>query len=280
MIENQNKRIPLPVRVIVQILFILESFTIIFAIYYLVSNGLKTDKEFAHSAILPGSVNPGNFIRVWVGGGVGQAFRNSLFYAFAAVAVDILLGSLAAFSFDVFKFKFKKLIFRVIISTMYMAPMTLIIPLYLQMISLKLNNRVLGIIIIYSGTSLAFAIFMLTTFFRGIPRELVEAAAIDGAGGPYILFRIFIPLSKAAIATLVIMIFSAVWNDLLYGLIFLQKSGLKTIMLVIAGFKGGRYISRYTDIFTSLTILVIPIIVMYSFAQKYFVGGVTMGSVK
>lgn len=277
---DQSRVIPLYFRILIQLVFLLAALSVLFVFYYLVSNGLKTDTQFADSQFLITGLNFKNYVYVWQKSGLYISFLNSLMYAVVTVFFTLLLGSLAGFAFAVMKFRFKAVIFRLIIATMFMSSMSLIVPLYLQWIKLHLTNSFWGMIVIYTGTGLAFAIFMMTTFFRGVPRDLGEAARIDGCSGLGILFRIYMPLSVPGIMTLIIMNFSSVWNDLLYGLIFLQNDELRPIMYSIASLKGGKYYASYPNIFAALTISTLPIILIFIFAQKYFVQGMTLGSIK
>ena len=127
---------------------------------------------------------------------------------------------------------------------------------------------------------MAFTIFLLTTFFKGISREMIEAARVDGCWDLRILTSFMIPLSVPALITITVLNFSSTWNDLLYGTVFLQKATLNSVMMVVAGFKAGKYLVNFVYIFTSLTILVIPVILIYLFGQKYFVAGIMSGAIK
>ena len=276
----QNRRIPLQIRIAVQLLFIAATFSIFFTIYYLVVNSFKTEQAFALSQYTPALPDFTNYYRVLFETSVGKAFINSIGYASISTALAIILGSLAAYPFATMNFRGSKTIFKLVIATMYMAPMTLVIPMYIQMIQIGLNNKFMGLTLLYAGTRLAFAIFLMTTFFRSISKELSEAASIDGCSSFMKLFLIYVPLSKPAVATLAVVSFAAVWNDLLYGLIFIQSQQLKPIMLVIAFFKGGRELSSYTCLFASITISIIPVVLIYMFCQRYFEKGMIMGSIK
>ena len=275
------KNTPLALRLLVQVIFILYAFSILFVIYYMVVNGSKTQADYAVSRILPGSTFEWrNYYDVWVKHGLGAAFMNSFAYSTISVLCTLLFSSLAAFAFSLLEFPGRTILYWIILITMYMSAITLIIPLYLQFISLGLNNSPAGLIILYTGTRLAFSIFLLTTYFNSLSREMFEAARIDGCGDMRILFSIIMPLSKPTLVTLIILNFSSAWNDLFFASIFLQNPKLSTVMMVVAGFKGGKYMVNFVYIFTSLAILVIPLIILYMLGQKYFTAGIMSGSVK
>jgi raffinose/stachyose/melibiose transport system permease protein len=267
-------------KIFVQIIFIIFGITIFFSIYYLIVNALKTPAEFASSQFsLPGSFNLSKIIEVWTKGKVGIAFKNSLIIGISTVTLTTIIGALAAYAFSSLKFRAKKFLYFVVISTMFFSPMIILIPLYMQYAKLGLINSYIGVIIIYTGTQLAFATFLITTFFKGIPIEIIEAATIDGCSRLRILRNIMLPLSVPVLVSLMLLTFYSTWNDLLIGIIFLQKEEMQNIMVSVSQFRG-RLDTSPTSIFASMLIATIPIMILYAFTQKYYVKGMTLGSIK
>jgi raffinose/stachyose/melibiose transport system permease protein len=267
-------------KIFVQIIFIIFGITIFFSIYYLVVNSFKTPAEFANSQFsLPGSLNFSKIIEVWTKGKVGIAFKNSLIIGVSTVVLTTIIGSLAGYAFSSLKFRAKKFLYFVVISTMFFSPMIFLIPLYMQYTKLGLINSYAGVIIIYTATQLAFATFLITTFFRGIPIEIIEAATIDGCSRLRILKNIMLPLSVPVLLSLMLLTFYSTWNDLLIGIIFLQKEEMQNIMVAVSQFRG-RLDTSPTSIFASMLIATIPIMILYAFTQKYYVKGMTLGSIK
>lgn len=264
-----------------QAIFIFISITILFALYYLLSNAMKSGAEFARNQFSPPkSFDLSNFRYVWTEGGIGITFRNSMIICGISVSISILIALLSAFTFSILNFRGRNLLSYLILSTMYISPMALILPLFIQMGKLQLTNTYIGIIIIYVALNLAFSIYLMTTYLKGIPVELVEAAVIDGCGNFGLLFRIFIPLSKAGIIVLGIINFSIMWNDLLFAFIFLQKAERQTIMVAIAKFQGLYGHANMTHVLSALVIAALPIIVIYLVAQRFFKEGIMSGSIK
>jgi len=242
---------------------------------------MKSGAEFARNQFTPPkSFNVANFIYVWKEGGIGITFRNSLIICGISVSISIVIALLAGFTFSLLSFRGRNLLSYLILSTMYISPMALIIPLFIQMGKLQLTNTYVGIIIIYVALNLAFSIYLMTTYLKGVPIELVEAAVIDGCGKLRLLFRIFIPLSKAGIIVLGIINFSIMWNDLLFAFIFLQKEERQTIMVAIAKFQGLYGHANMTHVLSALVIAALPIIVIYLVAQRFFKEGIMSGSIK
>lgn len=268
------------IKIFVQILFVLFSITILFAFYYLIVNSLKTEHEFALSQFsLPDSFNLENIKNVWTRGNINIAMKNSLIIGVSSGVITLLVSVLAAYAFSYLKFKLKRILYFAIISTMYFSPMILVLPLFLQFVEMGLHNTYIGTIAIFTAIKLAFSVFLLTTYFNAIPIEVIEAATIDGSSRLGILKNVILPLSVPAILSLMLLNFYTVWNDLLIGVLFMQKPEIRTIMVAISLFKSKDF-STVTNIFAASLIATIPIMILYGFTQKYFVKGMTLGSVK
>ena len=165
------------------------------------------------------------------------------------------------------------------ISLMVIPPVVLIVPLFVSMVQWKLVNTYQGVILIYTGPMLPFSTFLMTNFFRTIPREIIDAAYIDGASNFGVFLRIMMPLSAPAVMTLIVVNALWVWNELLIALVFLQKDELKTLMVGIAALRSRHYVDIPATM-AGLLIATIPIVVLYLFGQRYFIRGLVSGAVK
>jgi raffinose/stachyose/melibiose transport system permease protein len=271
----------LPYRILVQAVFIFISITIVFSLYYLVANSLKTGAEFQRNQFAPPRVPAvGNFAYVWNEGGIGLTFRNSIIICGSSVVVSMLISLLSGYAFSFLRFRGKRILSYLILSTMYVSPMALVIPLFMQFGQLHLTNTFVGIILIYVGLNLAYSIYLMTTYMRSIPGEIVEAAFMDGCGHLRLLGGILLPLSKAGIIVLGIITFSLTWNDLLFAFIFLQDAQRQTIMVAIAKFQGMYGQANMTHVLAALVIAAVPVVILYLLAQRFFKEGVVTGSVK
>ena len=279
LITLRNKKFSI-LRFSVQIIFIIFLASILFTLYYLYVNSFKTSKEFTQSALnLPESFNFKNYIEVWRDNNINYAFRNNIILVCSSSAFIIVIGILASYAYAVLKFKLKKLTFLTIIGSMFLSPLILIIPLYLDFTKLNLNNTYIGTILIYSGIRVAFVVFIMTTFFREIPKSIVDSAKIDGCTDLRLLTTIFIPLSKAAIFSVLLLNFFAMWNDLIIGMVFMRSAEHQTLAAAIARFKE-KEVTDITHLFTGLSFMTTPIILLYALLQRYFVKGMMMGSLK
>ena len=268
-------------KILVQAVFIFLSITVLFSIYYIISNALKTPQEFsANQFAFPKGFHVENFRYIWTEGGIGVTFKNSLMLCTISVAVILTLGILAGFAFTFIKLKGKKTLSYIIISTMYISPMALVIPLFLQFTKLGLVDSYFGIILIYTAFHLAYSIYLIVTYFKNIPEEILEAATIDGCSRFQLLTSILLPLSKSGLIVLSVINFSLVWNDVLFGFIFLQKPQTQTVMVAIAKFQGKYGVGNMTHILAALLLITIPTVLLYLLAQRFFREGILAGSIK
>lgn len=266
--------------IVAQLFLLVLSASIIFAFYYPIANSLKTQLEYAKNQFgLPLSLNLSNYIRAWVEGDFGRAFINNIILVTGVEVLTILVASLAAYSFSKMDFKLKKALFRIVLSFMFVSAVVISVSLYGQMVKLGLINTYVGAIIIYTAFALPFTIYVFTGFFRGIPNELLDSARIDGCSDFGIYLRVMLPLSKPVIATLFILNFIWVWNDLLVALLFLPRNSMQTLMVKISFFSARHHLD-FMAVMAGVVIAVLPIVVLYMFAQRYFVRGMIAGALK
>ncbi len=263
-----------------QIIFVIFGASIVFGLYFLIVNSIRPSSEIMQSKFsIPSSITLDNIIGSWVDAGISIGFKNSLIFGVSTVIVVLVLGIIAAYPIAFLRFRFKRLVYLTMISTMYISPMILILPLVMQYSNLGLMNSYIGVIIIYVGMKLGFAVFLLTTYFKGLPLELIEAASIDGSNRFGIMKHVILPLSTPAILTLALLVFNGVWCDLLIGVVFLQKAELRPIMVAISVFRGTE-ITNTSFMFAGSLIATLPIMVLYGIVQKYFIKGMTLGALK
>lgn len=154
-----------------------------------------------------------------------------------------------------------------------------IIPIYVLFVKLHLTNSLIGLILVNIALTLPISIFILSAFFKELPREMYEVAGIDGAGQWDIFRRIALPLSKPALSATGIFLFVISWNDLLYPLMLITQLDKKTLPLTLIDYRG-EWATSYSLLFSAVMVASIPMVLMYIFMQKSFVAGLTAGSVK
>jgi ABC-type glycerol-3-phosphate transport system permease component len=263
-----------------QILVIFATLLALFPIYFMTVSALKTKSEYiANKWGLPISLTFKNFDTALAGEKFLLRFANSTILTVGAVSVSLIFACLAAYAFARMEFFGKRTLFNIILSLMVVPPVVMIIPLFVSMVRWHLVNTFQGTILIYTGLLLPFSIYLMTNFFRAIPREIIEAARIDGCSSLGIFWRIMMPLSAPAVVTLIVVNALWAWNELLIALVFMQKDELKTLMVGISALRSRNYVDIPATM-AGLLVATIPIVIVYMFGQRFFIRGLTGGAVK
>jgi arabinogalactan oligomer/maltooligosaccharide transport system permease protein len=221
-----------------------------------------------------------NFTSVMTDQPFGRWVLNSVVVAIFTTLLGIFLSCTAAYAFSRFKFPGRRAgMMSFLISQMFPGVLTLI-PLYIIMVQvLGLGNSRLGMIIVYAATSIPFSVWMLKGYFDTIPKELEEAAIIEGASAGTIFWRIVLPLAKPAVAITALFSFMTSWNEFILAATFMDKEDMYTAPVGLRFFVGG--FSQQWGYFAAGSIIVsIPVVVLFLYLQKYLVSGLTAGSVK
>jgi raffinose/stachyose/melibiose transport system permease protein len=197
----------------------------------------------------------------------------------SSVVTTLFISSLASFGIARIVNVSGRFLFVLFSMGLAIPAATSIIGIYELFVKLNLVNTLHGLVIINVASTLPISIFILTAFFRQIPSEIYESAAMDGAK-PFRLYRsIALPLSRPSMGAVAIFLFVITWNDLLYPLLLITRSDLKTLPLALIDFRG-EYAINFSMIFTAVMVASVPMVVMYLAMQKTFVSGLTAGAVK
>jgi multiple sugar transport system permease protein len=207
----------------------------------------------------------------------GRFYANSLFVAVAVTVGQLITCSLAAYAFARMQFKGRDILFYLFLGTMMVPAHVTMIPSFMILHWLGWIDTYAALIV--PGLASAFGTFLLRQFFLTIPKELEEAAFIDGCSRFGVLWRIILPLSKPALATLAIFTFMAVFNDFIWALIVLNTQEMYTVQLGLAIFRD-RYSVEWGSLMAGSVVATLPILVVFFFAQKYFIQGITLSGLK
>lgn len=207
----------------------------------------------------------------------GRAVINSVGLAFAVTFVQIVTSSLAAYAFSRFEFPGKRFGFALYLGTMMIPMQVLLVPLFVQMKNLGLTNNFLGVLL--PAAASAFGVFLLRQAMASVPRELDEAATIDGASHIRIFARIVLPNIKPAIATFGVFAFMSSWNAFLWPLVILRQDHLKTLPLALASLQG-QFTTQWDVMMAGSVISILPMLALYIFAQRYIIQGVAGSGLK
>lgn len=202
---------------------------------------------------------------------------NTVIFAGSVAVISVIIDSMAAYAFARMPFRGRTPLFSLVLITMMIPFQILMIPLYLLVYSMGLLDTYAGLIIPRMAS--AFGIFMMRSFFVALPKDLEDAARIDGLSEFGIFFRVILPLCKAALATLFIFTLMGNWNDLLYPLMITSKSEMRTISAGLAMFSGEMIVKNGPTLAATM-ISITPLLLLYFFAQKYFVQGIAMSGIK
>jgi ABC-type glycerol-3-phosphate transport system permease component len=263
-----------------QALLVLFSVLCLFPLYYLFVTAFKTKGEYLVNLFgLPLQPILENFITVFRGKRFLRWFVNSLILTGGSVAAGLAISLAAAWAFAKMKFRFRDQIFSFLLLLMIVPPVVMVIPLFKLMIAAGILNTYGSVIIIYTGLTLPFTIYLLASFFRTVPAAILDSARMDGCRDLRILASIAVPLSSPAIITSVLVNALWVWNELLIAVIFLQRDELKTLMVGLTIFKS-RYNLDIPVTMAGLALATVPMLALYFAGQKYFIKGLVAGAVK
>ncbi|MGA1609800.1 MAG: carbohydrate ABC transporter permease [Candidatus Nanopelagicaceae bacterium] len=253
---------------------------IIVPVSVVVFGTFKGDLELMTKPLaLPEKWTLDNYRTLIEGGQIVTNFRNSTIVTLASVVITLALASLASFGIARMFNKSAKVLLTLFLLGLTIPAATSIIAIFQLFQSLNLLNTLHGLVLINVASTLPISVFILTAFFQQIPNELYEAAAIDGAG-PFKLYRsVALPLSRPSMGAVAIFLFVINWNDLLYPLLLITQSDLKTLPLALLDFRG-EYAINFSMIFTAVMVASLPMVIMYLLMQRTFVAGLTAGAVK
>jgi raffinose/stachyose/melibiose transport system permease protein len=249
--------------------------------YFLVVTAFKPDEELltTGSSELPSRPTVGNFAEVLTEGGNNSillALFHSVVITVGTIAGLILFGSLAAYVLARTTRRWGAIAFYLFLVAIILPTQLGLIPLYIGARELGLVGSMWGMIILYVGTLMPLAVFLYAGFFRGLPRDYEEAAALDGAGPGRVFFRVVLPLLAPATGTVAILTGLIVWNDFFSALIFLSGSDNQTLTVSMYNYVGS-LVSAWNKIFAIVIISMVPILAFYLFAQKKFIQGFAGG---
>lgn len=260
-------------------ILILFTVIIVYPVLWMILASFKNPGELVSNIWgFPASPAFENYAVAWDKAKLGRALLNSGIISIGAVLVVVCLSSIAGYAFAKFSFRFGTVILLIFVFTMQ-APVP-IIPFYVLFVRLKLTDSYLGLILAIASGTIPLSIFIFQAFFRSIPSELREAAKIDGCSEFSAFLRVVMPISGPAVATVSILTFVGAWNEYFMPLLLIRSDELRPLTLTIQVFflQFGR--AEWNVIFATLSIASIPMIVIYIFLQRWFIRGLTSGSIK
>lgn len=243
-------------------------------------NSLRTGKEIESNMIgLPGALHFENYLQAWIKGRYLISYRNNLIIGFFTVLIVLTVISFAAYGIAKHDIYFKNFFTAYFIVSMSIPAFGIIVPLYFMFQKVGLINTYGGIVLIYSAIYIPFNFLLMRAFYIGIPKELEEAARIDGCSELTTFLYVTMPLAKPIMFTVALIVFVNTWNEFLFSNTFLQNDDLRTVALRFYNF-AGKYSTEYEKVFAAGCISIVPIIFLYFFLQRSFVEGMVQGGLK
>lgn len=229
--------------------------------------------------IWPEDATLDNFVRVLTEAGLQRYALNSLIVASVSVLLTLIVSSLSAFAFARLEFPFKEVIFGFYLVTMMIPDLIALLPKFQVLRDLGLTNTWWGLWAVYVSNAVAFNTFLLRGFFSRIPRELEDATRIDGGGVWTFFWRVLLPLSKPALATVAVFAFLGAWDDFWWARLLIQDPDLRTLPIGIQLFFNA-HATQWTTIFAATTLAALPEIAIFVALQRYFVNGSFSGAIR
>lgn len=248
-------------------------------IWLLLSSFRENRDIFSAPFALPERINFQNWADAWQIGNMSTYAKNSVIVTALTLVGILLFASMAAFAFSKLRFRGSGFLMLMFVFGLFMPLQSFFIAQSYIFERLNLKDTHLGLILPYIGVGLPLAIFLLKAYLDSIPKELIEAARMDGCNDRVLFQKIILPLLLPSLAT--VGIFSALntWNELLLAMLYIQNDALKTIPVGLLAFSS-RYMTDYKLLFSALALITIPMIILYIFFHRYIVAGLTEGAIK
>ncbi len=267
------------INTLIHLFLITVSVSCVFPLLWMVSSSLKTQQTiFSDTALIPKTFHFANYYQAWMQGGFGRYFLNSIFYTVSVVIGIIIISSMAAYAFSRFRFPGRNILFILFMAAMMIPIPGSFVALYILLNKLHLRNTPIGYILCMINVGLSTSIFLLKTFFDKMPKELEDAARIDGCSKLGMWYHVALPLAKPVLAVVVVFNALNVWNEYILALIIFYSKRFMPLQVALQTFQG-EFVTNYPLLMAGLTITALPIIIVYLLMQKYIVKGVTQGAV-
>lgn len=229
--------------------------------------------------LIPEEVTLDNYTQALGTDSFGLYFFNSMLVAISATVLTLVISSLLAYAFARLSFPGKETIFYILLLGMMVPPVMLIIPQFLVARSVGLLDSLLGLVVVYVAMNVSMQTFLLRGFFEGVPRDLEDAALIDGAGRGKILWRIILPLSHPGLAVVTIFTFLYAWDEFPWAHVAIRETSRRTLPIAIALFQS-QHLTQWGQVFAASIVALIPVVTVFAVFQRYFVRGISTTGLK
>ncbi|MBM3272767.1 carbohydrate ABC transporter permease [Candidatus Kaiserbacteria bacterium] len=262
-------------------LLLLGAVIVVLPFWYMVITSLKPQSYIFEipPRLWPQEVTLSNYTTALGKDLFGLYFLNSLIVAVSSTALTVLVSGLLAYAFARFEFPGREALFYVFLLGMMIPPVMLIIPQFIIAKALHLLDKLPGLVVVYVTMNLSMQTFLLRGFFEGLPRDLEEAALIDGAGRWTIFLRIVLPLSRPGIAVVTIFTFLYSWDEFPWAHVAIKETTRRTLPIAIALFQS-QHLTEWGQVFAASIVALIPVVLVFVLFQRYFIRGIATTGLK
>ena len=267
-----------PTRILIAVLVLVQ----LYPIFWLIMGSFKTQNEFFAKPTwaLPESFSFDNYVAAWTTGNLATNVVNSILVTIPSLFLMILLGVAAAYALEVMVWRGRNTVLLLFVAGIMIPGQMILVPLFTAYFRTGLTNSLWPLIITYTVMGLPLTVFLMAAYFRAIPREIFEAATLDGSGMVKSFFYIGIPMMRNAIITLALVQFFSVWNDLLIALTFTTKKQLQTVQVGLLSFSDEYGSTQYGPLFAAISLNIIAMGIIYLFLNKQIMSGLAAGATK
>lgn len=278
--NKKSKKKLSPLIIAIYIFLIILAVVYIAPLLWIILVAVKDNKSLMADPFgWPETLHIENFVEAWTMGKLGVALLNSVLVCGVTLLVSLFFGAMASFAIARMRWKFSEAMYTFFMIGMMVPVHCVLIPLFVRFAKLGLTDSRFGLMLPYITFSLPMAIFLLTGFFKSMPGELFEAAAIDGCGIYKCFFKIALPLCRTGFFVTGLMTFVNNWNELLLAMVFVSTPAKKTLPVTLTYFVGP-YATNYVQMFAAIIIAIAPTIIVYCMFSNQIVDGLTTGAVK
>lgn len=268
------------VKWIIAIPMMLLALATIYPMLFSLNIALKTRKDYVLDRLgLTQTFHIQNFIDAWTQADMGRYFLNTIIVTVCSVTLLLVLASMCGYALSHLTFRGSRVAFLVILAMMMIPFQVIMVPTIKMLSDMGLVNTFPGLILVYVAQFLPFTVYFMTAYYSGIPKELTEAARVDGNGLFGAWWRIMVPIGKPALVSMGILNALFVWNDILIALMIMQSPQNRTVMVGVSGLRG-QYPDNVPTYVAGVLLTVVPLIIVYLVFQRQITSGVTAGATK
>jgi raffinose/stachyose/melibiose transport system permease protein len=260
-------------------LMAIVTFLVLYPLFFILMTSFKENIDVIANPFTITTFRPLNYIDAWKIGRVQRYFWNSVIVTAVTIIGQLVFISISAYSLGRLRPKGTNILMMIFLSTLFITGEMTTIPVFMMIRRMGLLNTRMGLILPYTLGGLGMGIFIASNYVKSIPKELDEAATVDGSGILRTFISIYLPLMRPILSLVAIMAFQGVWSEFFWALIVITRESIKTLPLGLINFQS-QYNSNYGVLSAGLTILTLPILLVYIFFSKYFIEGVAAGAIK